>query len=607
VQAFRPAALVGSVLDGRYRLRSHLATGGMGDIFRAEHVYMRKELALKLLRPELSALPDIAERFRREAEIAASLEHENIVRVTDFGRTVEGWLFLVMELLEGESLFERMRAGGLPPEDALPILAQVCEGLEAAHARGVVHRDLKPENVFLVRGARPWVKLLDFGIAKITDPLVTSETAAGVVVGTPEYVSPEQASGAPVDARADVYAVGLVAWSLLAGRHPFVAVDSRQLLMMQATQEVPPLALARPELAAWPRLVEAVARSCAKDPDERFQSAGALRDALLSCLPEGARAEALAPPRPTRGASPALALERGAATTRRDLARAPWPGRRRSLLAAAALAVALALLGGGFAWLDGRRGREAALAGAAREEAAAREAARAAAEAAEAARARQEEAPLRLAEAHLAAGRARDARAALAPALARDPADPRAQLLLGRALRRIPGEGAAALAAFEAAARPPGALDEAALADVAATLAGPDRRLADRAARLLAAAGPPALPHVVEVTLRARGAHRLRLLGVLRSLRGEARIAPAVAYGPLLADPDCEVRRQAARRLGELGDRAALPRLAELSRATRERKGLVFVRDEPVCGAAEALAAMKRIEAVPTRRGTASP
>ncbi|HET7752812.1 MAG TPA: protein kinase, partial [Anaeromyxobacteraceae bacterium] len=134
--SFQPQSLVGETIDGRYRLAAHLANGGMGAIFRAEHVYMRKELALKLLRPELSVLPDIAERFRREAEIAASLEHANIVRVTDFGKSSDGWLFLVMELLAGESLFERMRVGAMPVEEVLPILAQICSGLEAAHARG---------------------------------------------------------------------------------------------------------------------------------------------------------------------------------------------------------------------------------------------------------------------------------------------------------------------------------------------------------------------------------------------------------------------------------------------------------------------------------------
>jgi serine/threonine-protein kinase len=149
---FDPASLVGTTLDGRYVLSAHLATGGMGAVFRAHHVHLRKDLAVKVLRPDLTASADIVERFRREAEIASALDHDNIVKVTDFGRSEAGYLFLVMELLTGESLFERLRREGfLPPEEAVPILWQVCAALEAAHARGVIHRDLKPENVFLAR------------------------------------------------------------------------------------------------------------------------------------------------------------------------------------------------------------------------------------------------------------------------------------------------------------------------------------------------------------------------------------------------------------------------------------------------------------------------
>src|SRR5512136_2110756 len=250
---FRPETLVGTTLDGRYRIVAHLASGGMGAVFRAEHVYMRKEFALKVLRPDLTASPDLAERFRRESEIAASLDHENIVRVSDFGRSPEGYLFLVMELLEGESLFERMhRAGPMSPAEVVPILLQACAGLEAAHRRGVVHRDLKPENVFLHApgGLAPVVRILDFGIAKIAGPPGPNTTDVGMVVGTPEYLSPEQAFGQEVDARADVYALGLVAWRMLAGRPPFQADSARALVMKQATQPVPPLEEARPDLAS---------------------------------------------------------------------------------------------------------------------------------------------------------------------------------------------------------------------------------------------------------------------------------------------------------------------------------------------------------------------
>src|SRR5512133_1187148 len=146
VAPWEPRLLVGTTLDGRYELTAHLATGGMGAVFRARHVPLRKDVAVKVMRPDLTAAKDLVERFRQEAEIAASLEHENIVRVTDFGRSPEGYLFLVMEYLKGESLYERCRRlGPLPVEEALEILVEVCRGLGAAHERGVVHRDLKPE------------------------------------------------------------------------------------------------------------------------------------------------------------------------------------------------------------------------------------------------------------------------------------------------------------------------------------------------------------------------------------------------------------------------------------------------------------------------------
>src|SRR5512140_834307 len=240
----------------------------MGAVFRAHHVHLRKDFAVKVLRPDLSGSPDLVERFRREAEIASALDHDNIVKVSDFGRSAEGYLFLVMELLTGESLFERLRREGfMSPDEAVPILWQICSALEVAHARGVVHRDLKPENVFLARtpSGREVTKILDFGIAKIADPASGTATQAGMVVGTPGYLAPEQALGGAVDARADLYAVGLIAWRILAGRHPFKADDARGLLMMQATKPVPPLTEPRPDLAVYPALVAAVAKACAKD------------------------------------------------------------------------------------------------------------------------------------------------------------------------------------------------------------------------------------------------------------------------------------------------------------------------------------------------------
>ncbi len=612
--AFEPLSLVGATLDGRYELVAHLATGGMGAVFQARHVHLRKDVAVKVLRPDLTSSPEIVERFRREAEIASALEHDNIVRVTDFGRTPEGYLFLAMELLTGESLFDRLRQEGfLPPEQAVPILWQVCAGLEAAHALGVVHRDLKPENVFLARtpSGREVTKILDFGIAKIADSASESATQAGIVVGTPEYLSPEQAMGAAVDARADVYAVGLMAWRALVGRHPFKADGARSLLMMQATRPVPPLTESRPDLATWPALVAAVSKACAKEAADRHQSAAALRDELAAALgpmfaaPAGATPapsvsfSSLSPvplPRPpplpplaapaapsdgaTRGADPrlpmpasvarALALGRlrlaairtGRAARDRATALAgravaavrARPARAAAVAAAVVLAAGLA---GALAWQQGRAAAEA--------------------------------------RALLEERRPAEARAILDAALERRPDDAELLLLRGRALHRLPGRAGDGIEAY-AAARAVEPLDELAHEDLVADL-GRERSIADRAARLLAEDSPRALPAILRAAQGAPGVQRLRALTLARDLGEELRLDRTAAYGELLADPDCEVRRAAARRLGEIGDPAALARLKKAAIAKTETKGFFRGGSAPACGAAEADAAARRIEA----------
>jgi len=606
--AFEPLALVGATLDGRYELVGHLATGGMGAVFRARHVHLRKDVAVKVLRPDLTSSAEIVERFRREAEIASALEHDNIVRVTDFGRSPEGYLFLVMELLAGESLFDRLRREGfLPPEEAVPILWQVCAGLEAAHALGVVHRDLKPENVFLARSGsgREVAKILDFGIAKIADPGSASSTQAGIVVGTPEYLSPEQAMGTQIDSRADLYAVGLIAWRTLAGRHPFKADEPRALLMMQATRPVPPLTDSHPELSAYPALLAAVSRACAKEADARQQTAAELGDDLAAALgpafmlPPGATPA----PSPSRGLSPvprALRPEPAAGPAGATLEVAPalpppsssvramawtrtrlrairlWRTVRDGTAASvrrglslvhghpvfAVIATAAALAGAlsiaFFVWSHGRP----------------------------AAQARQ----------LLESNRPVQARAVLEAALEDRPQDRELLLLRGRALFRIPGRLADGVEAY-ALARADAPLDDVALEDLVGALAK-ERSVADKAARVLADEGSAALPAVLGAASTAPGTQRLRALALARDLGAEDRVDRVAAYGGLLADPDCDVRRAAARRLGEIGDPAALPRLKKAAQAKVETKGFFGqARSAPACGASDADAAVRRIGA----------
>ena len=606
--AFEPESLVGTTLDGRYVLTAHLATGGMGAVFRAQHVHLRKDFAVKVLRPDLTGSADLVERFRREAEIASALDHDNIVKVSDFGRSEAGLLFLVMELLTGESLFDRLRREGfLPPEEAVPILWQICAALQAAHARGVVHRDLKPENVFLACTAsgREVTKILDFGIAKIADPTSGSATQAGIVVGTPEYLAPEQAMGSPVDARADVYAVGLMGWRMLAGRHPFKAEDARGLLMMQATRPVPPLTDPRPDLATCPALVGAIAKACAKEPIARHQSAALLREDLAAALgpafmlppgatPAPAVSVSLSPtssltPIPldellpsdrgsphgaTRSVAtpfaawPARTLDpaRLAAAVRWLRARAAMPfrgacqqvrARPRSWIAGVAAVLALAAVIGLFARTHGR--------------------------------------PAADARELLAGDRPGDARALLDDALGDRPDDPELLLLRAQALHRLPGRAADAIEAY-AVARAHAPLDGLAFEDLVADLAR-ERSLADKAAKLLRDDADRALPFVLRAAVVAPGAHRLRALTLARDLGAEERVDRVEAYGGLLGDADCEIRRAAARRLGEVGDPAALPKLRKAAQVRTETKGFFRPKVAPACGAPEAEAAARRIEA----------
>jgi tRNA A-37 threonylcarbamoyl transferase component Bud32 len=285
VAAASDDSLIGQLLGERYRVKSLLGRGGMGCVYRVEHELMKKELALKLLHPELGRIEEVALRFAREAEAAARLDHPNIIRVTDFGRTAEGLPYLVMELLDGVVLADLIRPKGgrrerLPLERALLLIDQVLAALESAHAAGVVHRDLKPENIVLTGAGHTTVKLLDFGIAKITDGSQSGEalTQAGVVFGTPEYLSPEQALGEEADRRADLYATGVMLFEMLAGRRPFEAESRLALLSQHLTQDPPSLASVG---VAAPARVEAVLRrALAKKREERYADATQMRRAL---------------------------------------------------------------------------------------------------------------------------------------------------------------------------------------------------------------------------------------------------------------------------------------------------------------------------------------
>jgi len=283
---------VGSAL-GNYELVDLLGKGAMGRVFRARHVLLGREVAIKVLNADLAARPDIVDRFFREARVVNDIDHANIVEVTDFVEA-PGVAYLVMELLDGVSLRELLKAKGrkYPPlARLLGILIQVCDALEAAHAKGVVHRDLKPDNVFVVkRDGEDFVKVLDFGIAKLRDSGDDqASTMSGMILGTPHYMAPEQALGKHVDRLADVWAAGVVLYEVLVGAVPFTAASFVELAMKIREQPPKPLPAKTPRGEKIPPALAAVVMRCLeKKPGDRFRSMAALADALRE--PRKARA-----------------------------------------------------------------------------------------------------------------------------------------------------------------------------------------------------------------------------------------------------------------------------------------------------------------------------
>jgi hypothetical protein len=314
--------MVGRVLAGRYRIEALLGMGGMGAVYRAEHVHMRKAVAVKILHREMTQLPEVVARFEREAVAAARITHPNVAAATDFGRLDDGSFYLALEFVEGRSLGQLIKKeGALAEGRALGIARQIAEALAAAHAAGVVHRDLKPENVMLVsrEGQPEFVKVLDFGIAKLRFESTGDQplTQMGVVFGTPEYMSPEQAQGLEVDARADLYTLGVILYEMLAGASPFHHEDLVVVLTRQITVDPPPL----PEHVS-PATRELVTKLLKKNPSQRWALASEVRERIDTLLALGpASAPLLVPPAaaapavaPSAAALPAIAVTADAET-----------------------------------------------------------------------------------------------------------------------------------------------------------------------------------------------------------------------------------------------------------------------------------------------------
>lgn len=272
--------LVGTVLDGRYRIMRPLGEGAMGVVYEAVQLSMRRPIALKVVRDELCRDLMVTQRFHREARVLMSIAHPNVVEVYDYGETEAGRLYLVMELLRGNTLDTLLAHGGaFAPRRVCSIGIQLCDALTAAHLQGIVHRDLKPANVVLMPGFGDWLKVLDFGLAKHLGDATTELTLTGAVLGTPMYMPPEAIRSDAADPRSDLYALGCILHELLSGTPPFSGESSAVVLARQLDDLPPPL-----PADVSPDLRKLVNRLLAKSPGARPRTAADVRVVLETCL-----------------------------------------------------------------------------------------------------------------------------------------------------------------------------------------------------------------------------------------------------------------------------------------------------------------------------------
>ncbi len=395
--------MIGSLAAGRYRVIKQLGEGGMGQVYLAEHVAIEKRVALKVLRAEYASKGEIVTRFQQEAISASRIKHPNVLDVFDFGQLDNGCFFLAMEFLEGNDLADEIqRRRVLDAATGIRVSMQICRALAAAHANGVVHRDMKPENVFLQRTAdgEEIVKIVDFGIAQLRakDDAVKETkrrlTRTGMIFGTPEYMSPEQAGGKHADLRADIYAVGIIMYEMFTGAVPFTGETFLGVLTKHLNEPAPQMSTVFPELAISAQLQAVIMRALVKDPNVRYQTMLEFAQAItatpdaaalgyrpvlasvaehsMSLLPHSPgtpTAQQFTPPSsipPPGGSTPAPAHP-GPALTGHDTAAA----RAETLVGAeantrppvkqgyggaiAAVAAALVALGGGGAWFMAKR------------------------------------------------------------------------------------------------------------------------------------------------------------------------------------------------------------------------------------------------------------
>lgn len=279
----RASSLSNQLLDARYQVMKKLGEGGMSYVYLAKEISSDQEVAIKVLSPKLASDRSSVERLRREAGLAMRLDHPNVCRILRLGESEDGLIYLVMPFLHGELLSDREVKGG--PMDlavGLSILRQVCAGLHHAHELQIVHRDLKPENIMLVPNADGTDRavVMDFGLAKErrADPSIAKLTATGIILGTPEFMSPEQIRGKALDARSDVYALGIVAFEMFTGKLPFQGRNAQEMMIARLRGSPTPIRTVRPDLPA--SLEKAIARSLETNPEHRFATTLEFSDAL---------------------------------------------------------------------------------------------------------------------------------------------------------------------------------------------------------------------------------------------------------------------------------------------------------------------------------------
>ena len=361
-QTLRSAApandLVGQVVADRYHVVKKLGEGGMGQVYLAEHVKMGRRSAIKVMNPSMVHDPDAVARFNREASNASRITHPNVCAIYDFGETPDGLIYLAMEFIEGEPLTDMLeREGALPLARAADIFRQTADALQAAHDLGIVHRDLKPDNIMLTRkkGGGDTVKVVDFGIAKAVggDEPGQKVTKTGLVIGTPEFMSPEQLSGDSLDGRSDLYSLALVFYRMLTGKLPFEATTVQETMIKRLTDAPTTLADARPDLSFPPGLQPILDTALARTPAERYQSVAKFAADIGAIT--GRPGTGSVPH--TRGDAEAKTqlLDASAATpTTRISARQAAPAhQKRSLIPAALLVVAVVGVGGAWMALKG--------------------------------------------------------------------------------------------------------------------------------------------------------------------------------------------------------------------------------------------------------------